>query len=367
MTKTTTAKNPTTMTELVELLGDQLVPFTDGQVIDVTVIAVTKDHIMVDVAGLATGIIPEKELSADSARFKAGDVVRAYVLSTENDNGYVILSLKKAEKEKLWNMLETRNTSGDTITVKIIQANKGGIVAQYGDMQGFIPVSQLSAKHYPRVNGDRGMIKQKLDELIGQTIEVKIMSYDKVSNKIIFSEKAAGEADLEEIAQNYEVGQRVNGKVTGIVDFGLFIDIGGIEALVHISQVSWQRINNLKDHFQVGQEVEAEVVSIDGGRVSLSMKKLQPDPWQAEIKTIEVGSKVDGTITRVTPYGAFVRISDNLEGLFHISQIADGGDQESPQSRVENIVEEGKSYPFEVVSIEPELRKISLKLNESKK
>lgn len=367
MTKTTATKSPTNMSDLVELLGDQLVPFTDGEVIDVTVIAVTKDHIMVDVAGLATGIVPEKELSADASRFKPGDSIRAYVLSTENDNGYVILSLKKAEKEKLWNMLETRNSTGDTITVKIIQANKGGLVAQYGDMQGFIPVSQLSSKHYPRVNGDRGLIKQKLDEIIGQTIEVKIMSYDKVSNKIIFSEKAAGEADLEEKAQNYEVGQRVSGKVTGIVDFGLFVDIGGIEALVHISQVSWQRINNLRDHFAVGQDVEAEIVSVEGGRVSLSMKKLQPDPWQSEIKSVEVGSIVDGTITRVTPYGAFVRISDNLEGLFHVSQIVSETDSENPQVKVESKVEEGQTYKFEVISIEPELRKISLKLVESKK
>ena len=354
------------MLELVELLGDELVPFTDGQVIDVTVVSTSKDHIMVDVAGLATGVIPEKELSADAARLKAGDTIRAYVLSTENDNGYVILSLKKAEKEKLWNMLETRNTSGDTITVKVIQANKGGIVAQYGDMQGFIPVSQLSAKHYPRVNGDRGMIKQKLDELIGQTIEVKIMSYDKVSNKIIFSEKAAGEADLEEIAQNFEVGQRVAGKITGIVDFGLFVDIGGIEALVHISQVSWQRISNLKDHYKVGQEIEAEVVSIDGGRVSLSMKKLQPDPWQSEIKTVEVGSKVDGNVTRVTPYGAFIKISDNLEALFHVSQVPETDEVDGSQVQVANVVEEGKTYPFEVVSNETKRRKISLKLVESK-
>ena len=257
-------------------------------------------------------------------------------------------------------MLETRNSSGEAISVKVIQANKGGLVAQYGDMQGFIPVSQLSAKHYPRVNGDRSQIQTKLAELIGQTVDVKIMSYDKPTNKIVFSEKAAGDSDLEEKAQEFEVGQQVKGKVTGIVDFGLFVDIGGLEALVHISQVSWQRINNLREHFTVGQDVEAEVVSVEGGRVSLSMKKLQPDPWQSEIKSLNVGDKVDGQITRVTPYGAFVKLSDNLEGLFHVSQMPEG---EKPES----VVKDGQTYPFEVVTIEPELRKISLKLSTATK
>lgn len=343
------------MAELVELLGDKLVPFTQGDVLDVTVLSASKESIMVDVSGVATGIIPEKEFSAQAMKMKAGDVIRAYVLSAENDNGYVILSLKRAEKERLWNMLEQRNTAGEVITVKIVQANKGGLVAEYGNMQGFIPVSQLSFKHYPRVDGDRSKIQQKLSELIGQTIPVKIISYDKPTNKIVFSEKAAGDSDLEEKAKNFQIGQKVTGKVTGIVDFGLFVNIGDLEGLIHISQVSWQRIINLKDHFKVGQEVEAEVVNVDGGRISLSIKKLQPDPWQIEVKNLEIGGKVEGKVTRVTPYGAFVKLSENLEGLFHISQMGEG-------KKPEEVVQENGDYQFEVISIEPELRKISLKL-----
>jgi small subunit ribosomal protein S1 len=350
-----TTTDPRTMAELVELMGDKLVPFVQGDVLDVTVLSTSKESIMVDVAGVATGIIPEKEFSAQAAKLKAGDTVRAYILNAENDNGYAIMSLKRAEKERLWSMLEQRNTAGEIITVKVIQANKGGLVAEYGNMQGFIPVSQLSFKHYPRVDGDRSKIQQKLSELIGQSIPVKIISYDKPTNKIVFSEKAAGDADLEEKAKDYQVGQKVTGKITGIVDFGLFVNIGELEGLIHISQVSWQRINNLKDHFHVGQEIEAEIVNVDGGRVSLSIKKLQPDPWQIEVKTLEVGGKVEGEVTRVTPYGAFVKLSESLEGLFHVSQMGEG-------RKPEEIVQEGKSYTFEVISIEPELRKISLKL-----
>ncbi|HUD20518.1 MAG TPA: S1 RNA-binding domain-containing protein [Candidatus Saccharimonadales bacterium] len=350
---------PTTMEELVEALGDKLVPFTQGDVVDVTVISTSKDSIMVDVSGVATGIIPEKEFSATASKIKTGDTIRAFVMSSENSNGYVILSLKRAEKERLWNMLEQRNTTGEVISVKIVQANKGGLVAEYGNMQGFIPVSQLSFKNYPRVEGDRSKIQEKLSELIGQSIVVKIISYDKASNKIVFSEKAAGDVEAEEKASHYQVGQKVKGKITGIVDFGLFVDIGEIEGLIHISQVSWQRINNLKDHFQVGQEIEAEVVSVEGGRISLSIKKLQSDPWQLEVKTLGVGDKVEGEVTKVTPYGAFVRLTDSLEGLFHVSQMPE-------QTPVEQAVKENQKYLFEVVSIEPELRKISLRLANTK-
>jgi len=354
-TAKTKVQEPTTMAELVELLGDKLTPFQEGDVIEVTVISANRDTIMVDVAGLATGVIPEKEFSSEVSKLKPGEKINAYVINAENDNGYVILSLKRAEREKLWGMLEKRNSTNETIAVKVVQANKGGLVAEYGNMQGFIPVSQLSAKHYPRVDGDRAKIKQKLEELVGQNLEVKIINYDRASNKIVFSEKAIGDEVLEEKAKDFEVGQKVKGKITGIVDFGLFVDIGGIEALVHISQVAWQRINNLKDHYKIAQEIEAEIVNIDGARVSLSMKKLLPDPWNTEVKALKLGSKVRGEVTKITPYGAFVKLSPNLEGLFHVSQLEEGQD-------IKELIETGKNYDFEVTAIEPELRKISLKL-----
>lgn len=351
-----TVTQPKTMAELVDYMGDRLVPFAEGEIVEVTILSISKDNMIVDVAGLATGLIPEKEFSTQGIKYNPGDKIQAYVLSTENTNGYVILSLKKAEKEKLWRILEHRNNEGEIINVKIVQANNGGLVAEYNDTQGFIPVSQLSAKHYPRVGGDRGKIKKKLLELVGNTLTVKIISYDKATKKIIFSEKAAVDIDLEEKAKQFQVGQKVKGKITGIVDFGLFVDLGEIEGLVHISQVSWQRINNLKDHFNVGDEIEAEVINADAGRVSLSIKKLLPDPWQSEVKTLGVGSKVEGLVTQVTPYGAFVKLSDNLEGLFHVSQMG--------SKKPNELVQDGQTYKFEIISIEPELRKISLKLED---
>lgn len=347
----TKISTPATMSELVEQMGDKLIPFNQGDVVDVRVINTARTHAIVDVAGLATGIIPEKEFS--TTKLAVGSTVRAYVMSTQNEKGYVILSMRRAEKEKLWKMLEQRNLDGEVITVKVIQANKGGLVAEYGDMQGFIPVSQLSYKHYPRVDGDRSKIQQKLSELIGSIIQVKIISYDKISNKIIFSEKAAQDAELVEKASSYEVGQKVEGKVSGIVDFGLFVNLGDIEGLVHISQVSYSRINNLKELYKVGDKITAEIVSVDGGRVSLSIKKLLPDPWQTEAKGMMSGDVVKGEVTKVTPYGAFVRLTENLEGLCNFQT-----NQDEPQT----ALEEGKTYSFEITSIEPELKKIALVL-----
>ena len=343
------------MSDLVEELGDSLVPFAQGDLVEVTVLLVSKDKITVDVAGLATGIIPEKEFSADMSDIKPGDKTQAYILSTQNEKGYIILSLKKAEKEKIWSLLEQRNNQSEIISVKIIGANRGGLVAEYGNMQGFIPVSQLSVKNYPRVDGDKHKIQQRLSELIGKSLTVKIISYDKKAGKIIFSEKAAGDTDLEDRAKSFEVGQKVKGKITGIVDFGLFVDIGELEGLVHISQVSWQRIDNLRNHFKVGQEIEAEVINIEGGRVSLSVKKLLPDPWQTEVKDLSVGDKIKGEVTKVTPYGAFVKLSENLEGLVHVSQLQKGEGEEK------EVLKDNTTYDFEIISIEPELRKISLK------
>ncbi|MEK7548651.1 MAG: S1 RNA-binding domain-containing protein [Patescibacteria group bacterium] len=346
---------PQTMAELVEALGDQLIPFAQGDVVDVVVTAISRDSIIVDVGGIAAGIIPEKELSASLAKPSVGEALRAYIISAENDKGYVILSLRRAEKEKLWSMLESRNTNNEIVNVKVIQANRGGLVAQYNEMQGFIPVSQLSFRHYPRVGGDRFKIQQKLSELVGQTLPVKIISYDKLASKIVFSEKAAGDVDMAERAKQFKIGDRVTGKITGVVDFGLFVDLGEIEGLIHISQVAWQRISDLKEHFQVGQEIEAEVLNIDGDRVSLSIKKLLPDPWQVGVKDLEVGATITGRVTKVTPYGAFVRISDSLEGLYKPVVLVEGQPPELG-------VEEDQPYQFEVLSIEPELRKISLKL-----
>lgn len=355
-----TVKEPQTMEELVSAGDTSLIPFRQGDVTEVTINSIGKTRMVVDVQGLCLGIVPEREYSFDYSELKPGDKVVAYVLSVENDDGHVILSLRRADRERLWRTLEEKTNSGELLTVKVSQANRGGLIVQYGDIEGFLPVSQLSSAHYPRVSGgDRDRIMSKLNDIVGQTLRVKIITFDRAANKLIFSEKAAGDILQEETAQQFKIGQKITGKITGIVDFGVFVNIGEMEGLVHVSEISWDHIDDPRQHFQVGQEVETVVIGVEGGRVSLSMKRLLPDPWNKEISSLKEGEIVEGEITRVTPFGVFVKLTDRLEGLVHISEISD--EKVDPQS----ILKEGEKHSFRILSVEPETRKISLSLKQA--
>lgn len=348
------------MADLVEEAGQSLIPFRQSDVVEVVITSITKNRILVDVQGLCLGFIPEREFSYDFAELKPGDKVLAYVLSLENDEGYVVLSLRRADRERIWRTLQEKMDSGELLAVKVTQANRGGLIVQFGDVEGFLPVSQLSTAHYPRVTGgDKDKILTKLNELVNQTLRVKVISFDRNANKLIFSEKAAGDALQEEKAMQFTVGQHIQGKVTGIVDFGVFVNLGEFEGLVHISEISWERVDDPRKLFTVGQEVEVIVIGIDNGRVSLSIKRLTPDPWNAEANKLKVGETVEGSVTRVTPFGVFVKLTDRLEGIVQVSEISD--DSTDPHS----AVKEGESYQFKVLTIEPDARKVTLSLKQA--
>ncbi len=343
-----------TMEELVTQAGPALVPFREGDVIEVIVTGVSKKKITVDIYGLALGFIPEREFSYEVSDIHDGDKVLAYVLSLENDEGYAVLSLKRAEKEQTWRMLEEKIGAGDFLTVKVTQANKGGLLVRFGDIEGFIPVSQLSSQTLGRI-ADRDKLVARLTELIGQTLKVKPISTEKAANRLIFSEKAVANVEAESKVKALKVGAVVTGKVTGIVDFGLFIDIGGIEGLAHISEVAWERIDDLKAKYSVGQEVEVQIIDIEGSRVSLSIKRLLPDPWAEAIKSYTVDQIVDGQVTRVTPFGAFVKFDPVLDGLVRVSEIVNEEGQNPGE-----VLEVGSTYKFKILAIDPAARQISL-------
>jgi small subunit ribosomal protein S1 len=355
MAKTATVQ---TMDDLVTEAGADLIPFRQGEVIEVTVTQVSKSKIMVDVGGLAIGFIPEREFSYEANDIHAGDKTLAYVLSTENDEGNVVLSLKRAEKEQTWRMLEEKTDSGDFVTVKVAQANKGGLLVRFGDIEGFIPVSQLSSQTLGRI-ADREKLTARLNELVGQTLKVKAITTDKAANRLIFSEKAATNVETESKIKALKPGDKVSGKITGIVDFGIFMDIGGIEGLVHISEVAWERIEDLKSRFTVGETLEVQIIEIDGNRVSLSIKRLLPDPWAEAIKSYSVGQIVEGEVTRVTPFGAFVKFDPALDGLVRVNEIVEEG--QSPAS----ILEVGKKYHFKILSIDNAARQIGLSFKQA--
>lgn len=353
------SKEPQTMKDLVAEYSNRLVPFKESDVIEVKVLEVKRNRIIVDVAGFSIGFIPEKEFSPEMETLKPGDKVLAYVLMTENSDGHCVLSLKRADKEKVTKILEEKFTTGAILAVKCHDANRGGLLCIFGDYDGFLPVSQLATSHYPKVSsGDKDEILGKLRQFIGQIFQVKILSFEPNSNKLIFSEKAAGDIVQQEKIKNYQIGQTLEGEITGIVDFGLFISFEEIEGLVHISEVSWERVENLKDKFKVGEKVKVQVISTDNNRVSLSIKRLTKDPWLKEIAKYKVGDKVDGKITRITPFGAFVTF-DKIDGLVHISEMGE---------RITNpaeLVEVGKNYEFTIVSVEPDLHKLNLSMKKT--
>ncbi len=359
--KKQTTKHFNSMMELVEKMPEKLIPFHQGQMAEATILSIGKNKILVDLGGLLTGIIPEKEFSVDVEDLKPGQKVNAYVMNIENENGYAILSLRKADKEKLWESLEEKVNNGDLVSVRVSSANRGGLMCIYGDLEGFLPVSQLSSTHYPKVEGaDKDKIYSKLQQIVGTSLKVKVLNFDKNNGKLIFSEKAAGDPDQEEKLADFQIGDKVKGKVTGIVSFGLFIDLGGIEGLIHISEISWDRVDSIEGKFKIGDNVEAVVTNIENGRISLSIKQLSPDPWESVAKKIKIGDKVEGEIASITPYGAFVKLPEGLEGLLHV--------KEFPDSALEGreALIEGRKYQFKIISVELTSHKIALSMREEK-
>lgn len=357
--KVAKAKIINSMEELVKTAEDRLIPFREREMTEAIVLAVSKKRIMVDLGGYMLGIVPEREFSVDSDEIKPGDKISAYVMMLENENGYAILSLRRADKEKLWDAIESKVANDELVSVRVVQANRGGLMAAFGNLEGFLPVSQLSSTHYPRVEGaDKDKILTKLQQLVGKNLKVKILSFEKSAEKLIFSEKAAGDIELSEKLQSFKIGDKVKGKVTGVVSFGLFVDLGEIEGLVHISEISWDHIENIEDKFRVSDNIEAVVTSIENGRISLSVKQLTPDPWEDEAKKIKLGDKVKGEITTITPYGAFVKLPNGLEGLLHVSEFPD----EALEGK--QALSEGQEHQFEVIAIETASRKIALSLKQ---
>ena len=284
------------------------------------------------------------------------------MIEPELENGYSLLSLRKAAKERGWDEVAAKLESGEIITVVPYDANRGGMLVEYEGVRGFLPVSQLSAEHYPRVgSSDKDEILQRLNTLVNKEISVRILDADRKANKLIFSEKEAVKEGLADRFKKLSVGDVVSGIVTGVVDFGVFVNVEGIEGLIHISEISWERVNNPKDYVKVGQTIEAKIIAIDKERLSLSMKQLVKDPWLDEIEQFKPGDTVEGTVTRITPFGAFVQLSPAVEALVHVSEL--GGDGTDP----EKVFTLNERKEFVILEIGKENRKISLSLTDKKK
>ena len=346
-----------TMDELLAGAPDSVSQIDQGETVEGVVLSVKKHEILIDLGARGVGFVPRRE-AGFSKSLVEGEEVTASIVDTEMDDGMVLLSLRKAAKDRGWDEVIAKLEDGGIIEITPYDANRGGLLVEYEGVRGFLPVSQLSAEHYPRVGAsDKDEILSRLNALINKSISVRILDADRKANKLIFSEKEAIKDGLNERFESMKIGDMVEGVVTGVVDFGVFVNVEGIEGLVHISEISWERVNNPKDYVKVGDTIKAKIISIDKDRLSLSMKQLTEDPWMSQAEKIKKGSKVEGTVTRITPFGAFVQISPAVEALVHVSELGKG-DGADP----ENVFTLNERKEFVVIDIDKDSRKISLSL-----
>ena len=362
MANTAVASDVKTMQDLLALDGvDIKVPKT-GDVLEGKVLTVGKNEVYIDIEGIGLGVVRGRELFDDSVRVQAlhvGDQVSASVVEPENKNGNIELSFRAAGQERVWQTLAEKLKSREIIKTKILEANKGGLMVEVNGAIGFLPVSQLSSEHYPRVEeGDKNKILEVLKSYVGSIFDVQVITADANDEKLIVSEKAVGEEFMRTKISKLSLGTIVEGEVSGIVDFGIFLKFGeGLEGLVHISELAWTRIEHPKDLYKVGQKIQAQVISIDRDRISLSVKRLQPDPWVEAIKKYQVGQKVLGKVNKIMQFGAFVELDPEIYGLVHSVELS-SEEVKDPSE----IVKIGEELEFKIISIEPQEHRLGLSL-----
>ena len=308
--------------------------------------------------GFGTGIIYGKEFQDGKEVLKQkaeGESVVAKIIELENENGYIELSLKEAGREKFWKEAAQVMHEKTSLTLRALEANRGGLVFEWKSTKGFLPVSQLSQKHYPRVEGgDKMRILEELHKFVGQEFELQIITVDPKEEKLIFSEKSLEPDEMKEKLANYKVGEEYEGEVSGVVEFGIFVKLeDGLEGLVHISEIDWSLVDNPGDYYKVADKVRVKVIEIEGDKISLSIKALKPDPWK-QVK-LEKGDIVEGVVTKLNKYGVFVKLAqhEGVSGLSHISEFGSA-------QKMRDTVEIGKTYPFQIVVFQPDHHKLSL-------
>ncbi|MFL5898328.1 MAG: 30S ribosomal protein S1 [Solirubrobacterales bacterium] len=333
-----------------------MVSFEEGDVVKGKVVRIDKDEVLVDIGYKAEGVIPSNELSIRKSvdpheEVELGEEIDALVLTKEDAEGRLILSKKRARFEKAWRRIEVAADSGEPVEGGVIEVVKGGLILDLG-VRGFLPASLVDIR---RVHN--------LDEFMGQTLECKVIELNRSRNNVVLSRRAVLEEERKEVREQIlgrlEPGQVVEGKISNIVDFGAFVDLDGIDGLIHISELSWSHVNHPSEVVSIGDDVRIKVLDIDRDRqrISLGLKQTQEDPWQRVVSTHRGGDVLEGTVTKVVAFGAFVEILPGVEGLVHISELAD--------HHVENpseVVEPGSKLNVKILEIDEERRRLSLSI-----
>ena len=341
-----------------ELLAESEIKNLEAsEVIEGVVSSVKKHEVWIDLGAKGVGVVMRRELGHGQV-LEPGQAITVSVIDPELDEGYALLSVKRAAKDRGWDELKRIFEAQEIVEIKPYDANRGGLLVEYEGIRGFLPVSQLAAGHYPRVSGaDKDEILQKLNALTGKTIRARVLDVSRKDNKLIFSEKEAVKDDMQARFAELKVGDVVEGVVTGVIDFGAFVNVQGIEGLIHISEISWERVEDPRTYVKVGDKLSAKIIAIDKDRLSLSLKQMSEDPWLKEVKAFKKGDIVEGKITRITPFGAFVQLSPSVEALVHVSEMSDE-EAVDPQQ----IFKLNEKKNFKVIDIDTDSRKIALSL-----
>lgn len=344
---------------MAELLESVSKPPAIDDVVEGPVVAVGRARVFVDLHPYGTGIIYGREYLSARETLKnvnLGDTITAKVVGMDNAEGYIELSLREARQALIWNEAEGAMQKKTVFELPVAEANKGGLIIQWNGLQGFLPASQLSPTHYPRVpDGDKDKIFAELKKLVGTKLEVAIITASPKENKLIFAEKGAGGSERASLVEKYHVGDVVEGIVTGATEFGVFVKLEeGLEGLVHISEMDWALVENPKTRYRVGESVKVKVIEIKDDKVSLSIKALVDDPWKAAAAKYHKDQKVDAVIIKYNKHGALASIEEGVAGLVHISEFTNEEDLRSK-------LELGKVYPFSITFFEPKDRRMTLK------
>lgn len=334
-----------------------------GDTVDGVIMHVDRDEILVDIGSKSEGVVPSKEMSSllpeEKQELKVGDEVLVFVVQPEDKEGRAVLSLDKARQEKSWRRLQQQFETGDVLQAKVINYNKGGVLVNLDGVRGFVPASQVTGIS----RGPDAQKQSDMARMVGGSLTLKIIEINRARNRLILSERQAvqevREARKDEILDTLKEGDVREGTVTSITDFGAFVDIGGADGLVHLSELSWSRVKHPAEILKVGDRVKVYVLNIDNDRkrIALSIKRTQEEPWTTISGRYELGQLVDATITQLASFGAFARLEDGVEGLIHVSEMGDGRIQHPRE-----LVKEGDTVPVRIIRIDPARKRIGLSM-----
>jgi len=357
------------MQDLLEEHGHGYRTLKRGDVIDGVVVRVDKDEVLVDIGSKSEGVIPANEMrdvhGNPTETLHVGDEILAYVLQPENQDGHVVLSLNRAQTEKGWRVAQKKFEESQIIEAEIIEYNKGGLIANIEGVRGFVPLSQIV--DLKAVSSSDESIDERLRAMKGRRMFLKVIEINRRRNRLILSERAALQerraVQKERLLAELQEGEVRRGRVSSLCDFGAFVDLGGADGLVHLSELSWGQVSHPSQLLKVGQEVDAMVVGVDreNKKIALSLKRLQPEPWEGVAERHHVGQIVMGRITKLASFGAFAQIEPGVEGLIHISELSD-----ERIAHPKGVVKEGDEVPLRIIRIDAVRHRLGLSLKQAR-